>query len=88
MRKSLCVILLSVGCMAQSVYPNMTGHPATAVAVIVPSGGGTSTATGDRPASDFPTPEQVSLGEIARELRVKKEADTTAKKATVIYVNY
>lgn len=43
-----------------------------------------ASAQGERPASDFPQPEGVSLGVVARELR---DQHATAKKARVIWVN-
>ena len=43
-----------------------------------------STAQGERPASDFPQPEAVSLGAAARELR-KQHAQV--KKSRVVWVN-
>jgi hypothetical protein len=41
-------------------------------------------AQGDRPASDFPQPESVSLGIAAREL---KEQHASVKKSRVIWIN-
>jgi hypothetical protein len=43
-----------------------------------------SSAQGERPPSDFPQPEQVSLGMAARELRKQHEQ---AKKSRVVWVN-
>jgi hypothetical protein len=43
-----------------------------------------SSASGERPASDFPQPEAVSLGAAAREL---KEQHMAAKKARVVWIN-
>ncbi len=43
-----------------------------------------SSASGDRPASDFPQPESVSLGVAARELR---EQHAPVKKARVVWIN-
>lgn len=43
-----------------------------------------SSAQGERPASDFPQPEGVSLGAAARELR---EQHTAAKKSRVVWIN-
>ncbi len=43
-----------------------------------------TTAQGERPASDFPQPESVSLGAVARELR-KQHAQL--KKSRVVWVN-
>jgi hypothetical protein len=44
-----------------------------------------SSAQGERPFSDFPQPEQVSLGTAARELR--KQHDQV-KKSHTVWVNY
>jgi hypothetical protein len=43
-----------------------------------------STAQGERPASDFPQPESVSLGSAARELR---QQHAQLKKSRVVWVN-
>jgi hypothetical protein len=43
-----------------------------------------STAHGERPASDFPQPESVSLGSAARELR---QQHAQLKKSRVVWVN-
>jgi hypothetical protein len=43
-----------------------------------------SSAQGERPASDFPQPESVSLGAAARELR---EQHASAKKSRVVWIN-
>jgi hypothetical protein len=43
-----------------------------------------STAQGERPASDFPQPESISLGSAARELR---QQHAQLKKSRVIWVN-
>jgi hypothetical protein len=43
-----------------------------------------STAQGERPASDFPQPESVSLGSAARELR---QQHAQVKKSRVVWVN-
>jgi hypothetical protein len=65
--------------------PDMNGHPQTATVQTLPTGGGFSSATGDRPASDFPHAEsQKSLGAVARENR---EAQKTAKQSKVVYIN-
>ncbi|MGO9862842.1 MAG: hypothetical protein ACLPLR_04450 [Terriglobales bacterium] len=47
-------------------------------------GGNYTTAQGERPASDFPQAEQVSLGAYAREIR---EQHAQLKKARVVWVN-
>jgi hypothetical protein len=46
------------------------------------AGGGDTYAHGDRPASDFPQAAEISLGEVARELRKQHES---AKKARVVW---
>jgi hypothetical protein len=43
-----------------------------------------SSAQGERPASDFPQPESVSLGAAARELR---ERHASVKKSRVVWIN-
>lgn len=43
-----------------------------------------SSAQGERPASDFPQPEAVSLGAAARELR---EQHASVKKSRVVWIN-
>jgi hypothetical protein len=48
------------------------------------SAAGYSSAQGERQASDFPQPEDVSLGAVARELRKQHEQ---LKKARVVWVN-
>ncbi len=45
---------------------------------------GYSSASGERPASDFPQPESVSLGAAARELR---EQHAAVKKSRVVWIN-
>jgi hypothetical protein len=45
---------------------------------------GYSSAHGERPASDFPQPESVSLGAAAREL---KQQHSQLKKSPVVWVN-
>ncbi len=46
------------------------------------AGGGYTYAHGDRPASDFPQAAEISLGEVARELRKQHES---AKKAPGVW---
>ncbi|MFY9905132.1 MAG: hypothetical protein WBX02_10965 [Terriglobales bacterium] len=43
-----------------------------------------SSASGERPASDFPQPESISLGAAARELR---EHHSAVKKSRVVWIN-
>lgn len=65
--------------------PDMTGHPQTATVQTLPTGGGFTSVSGDRPASDFPhAQQQKSLGAVARENR---EAQKTAKQSKVVYIN-
>jgi hypothetical protein len=65
-------------------------HPAHASYASVSSGesilasASYATAQGERPASDFPQPEAMSLGAAAREL---KKAHDQMKKSRVIWVN-
>jgi len=69
---------------------NFSSHPQHAAYApmsqeqnIIPSTGYGS-AQGDRPASDFPQPEAVSLGAAARELR---EQHPAIKKSRVVWIN-
>lgn len=84
----------SVGGSARSAQPMILELPSNpahasytplAAETSVVGGTGYAVAQGDRPAWDFPQPPQVSLGEVARELR--KEHAQLAKKAKVVYTN-
>jgi hypothetical protein len=75
---------------SEPVIPQSPSHPAhasyapMATGQSILSGAGFTSAQGDRPASDFPQPEAVSLGIVARELR---EQHAHVKKSTVVWVN-
>jgi hypothetical protein len=70
--------------------PQWPSHPAQATyapmlrETSILSGTSYASADGERPASDFPQPDPVSLGTVAREL--KKEHDQV-KKSRVVWIN-
>jgi len=70
--------------------PSSPNHPAHASYAPMAEGqnilgaGSYASAQGERPASDFPQPEPISLGAAARELK-KEHAEF--KKAKVVWVN-
>lgn len=64
--------------------PDMAGHPQTAVQRALPTGGGYTAGTGERPASDFPQKPQRPLGDVARENR---KAHEQVRQSKVVYVN-
>jgi hypothetical protein len=74
----------------QPFIPSLPDHPAHASYAPIASGqsvlvgGSFSSAQGERPVSDFPQPEAISLGTAARELR-KEHAQL--KKAKAVWVN-
>ncbi len=65
-------------------HPAHASYSAIAQEQTVLSSANYSSAQGERPFSDFPQPEAVSLGTVARELK-KQSADS--KKSHVIWVN-
>jgi hypothetical protein len=65
-------------------HPAHASYSAIAQEQTVLSSANYSSAQGERPFSDFPQPEAVSLGTVARELK-KQSADS--KKSRVIWVN-
>ena len=65
-------------------HPEHASFASMAQEQSVAGGGNYLSAQGDRPASDFPQPPALSLGEIARKL--KKEHDT-AQKSKVVWIN-
>ena len=65
-------------------HPAHASYAAIAQEQTVLSSSSYSSAQGERPFSDFPQPEAVSLGTAARELK-KQRADS--KKSSVIWVN-
>jgi len=75
---------------SQPVVYEMPSHPAHAAYTSmsqeqsVLSNGSYTSGQGQRAASDFPQPEDVSLGAVARELRKQHEQ---LKKARVVWVN-
>jgi hypothetical protein len=74
----------------QPYIPALPDHPAHASYAPMSSGqsvlgsGSYASAQGERPVSDFPQPEAVSLGAAARELR---KEHTQLKKARAVWVN-
>jgi hypothetical protein len=75
---------------AQANPYHVPDHPAHASYAEIPTGqsvvggGGYTLAQGDRPASDFPQTQQMSLGDAARELRKQHEQ---VKKARFVWTN-
>ncbi len=65
-------------------HPQHAGYTAQPQGQGILGGAGYSSAQGDRRASDFPQPDEVSLGAAARELK-KDHAQT--KKARVVWIN-
>jgi len=82
----LPVVVAILAAAAQGQYvsvqqgPSMYGHPQHTVEFNT----GTVTASGERPASDFPQAKPKPLGDVARENR---EAKKTAKKAVRCWTN-
>jgi hypothetical protein len=74
----------------EPVIPSTPEHPAHAGYSYMSSGQSVlagasySSAQGERPASDFPQPDQISLGTAARELKKQHE---TKKKSKVVWIN-
>lgn len=74
----------------QPYIPVSPDHPAHASYAPMSSGqsvlgnGSYASVQGERPVSDFPQPEEISLGAAAREL---KKEHTQLKKANVVWVN-
>jgi hypothetical protein len=74
----------------QPFIPALPDHPAHASYAAISSGqsilgtGSFTSAQGERPVSDFPQPEAVSLGAAAREL---KKEHAQVKKAKAVWVN-
>jgi hypothetical protein len=75
--KLLLFVLVSTMALAQAasslsseVQPfHMMEHPATAVYVILPSGGSITVGTGEQPLWQFAQPAQEPLGTVARRYR-------------------
>jgi len=65
-------------------HPAHASYADTAPEQTVVGGGGYTLAQGDRPASDFPQKQQMSLGDAARELRKQHEQ---VKKASFVWTN-
>lgn len=68
----------------QVTTPQFYSHPDHATERTIFASSGTVSAQGERPASDFPQAEAVSLGAAARELR-KQHAQM--KKSRVVWIN-
>ena len=96
MKKTLLVLCLLTASAAFGQYYAPIGHlDSTPVVFQSPShpehasyapvlGSNYSTAQGERPASDFPQPEGISLGAYAREAKKQHEK---VKKARAVWVN-
>ncbi len=65
-------------------HPEHAAYASMSQGLSVVGGANYSSAQGERPASDFPQPESVSLGTVARELR-KQHAQL--KKSRAVWVN-
>jgi hypothetical protein len=67
-----------------SSHPQRAAYASMSQEQNILASSGYSSAQGERPASDFPQPEEVSLGAAAREL---KEQHAAVKKSRVVWIN-
>jgi len=65
-------------------HPEHAAYAPISTGQTVVGGAGYTIAQGDRPASDFPQQAQLSLGDVARELRKEHEK---VKKSRIVWTN-